>query len=228
MATWSEKFAAIQVLPNINSVNTKYLFVALLLVLASCSKGETAETTEPPVDNPEQPTTPEEPDSASGRGTLIVYFSWSGHTRTVANFIHELMGNRMVEIEVQEPYSDVYSEVTARARREIDNDIRPALVTRVENMADYDTLIVGAPIWSSRLAPPVKRFLASYDLSGKKILPFCTHGVSGTAQSVNNMREVCPNSEFLQPLAVYGSQAESSRSTVEQWLRTEGVLSNNR
>ena len=205
----------------------KYLFAALLFVLASCSKGETAETIVPPVNNPEQPTTPEEPDSASVK-TLIVYFSWSGHTRTVANIIHELTGSRIVEIEVQEPYSDVYNEVTARARHELDNDIRPALVTRVENMADYDTLIVGTPIWSSRLAPPVKSFLASYDLSGKKILPFCTHGGSGTAQSVNNMREVCPNSEFLQPLAVYGSQAESSRTAVEQWLREEGVLSNNR
>ena len=205
----------------------KYLFAALLFVLASCSKGETAETIEPPVDNPEQPTTPAEPDSASGK-TLIVYFSWSGHTRTVANIIHELTGSDIVEIEVQEPYSSVYNEVTARARHELDNDIRPALVTRVENMVDYDTLIVGTPIWSSRLAPPVKSFLASYDLSGKKILPFCTHGGSGTAQSVNNMREVCPNSEFLQPLAVSGSQAASSRNAVNQWLRMEGVLSNDR
>ena len=205
----------------------KYLFAALLFVLASCSKSETAAATEPPVDNPEQPTTPEEPDTASGRGTLIVYFSWSGHTRRVANFIHELTGSDIVEIEVQEPYSSVYNEVTARARYELDNDIRPALVTRVENMADYDTLIVGTPIWSSRLAPPVKSFLASYDLSGKKILPFCTHGGSGTAQSVNNMREVCPNSEFLQPLAVSGSQAASSRSAVEQWLKNVGILSDN-
>lgn len=117
--------------------------------------------------------------------------------------------------------------MTARARYELDNDIRPSLVTRVENMADYDTLIVGTPIWSSRLAPPVKSFLASYDLSGKKILPFCTHGGSGTAQSVNNMREVCPNSELLQPLAVSGSQAASSRSAVEQWLKNVGILSGN-
>lgn len=196
----------------------KYLFAALLLVLASCGKGETAIATEPPVDNPEQPTTPEEPDSASGK-TLIVYFSWSGHTRTVANIIHGITGDEIVEIEVQKPYSSVYNEVTARARQELDNDIRPALVTHVENMAYYDTLIVGTPIWSSRLAPPVKSFLASYDLSGKVIMPFCTHGGSGKAQSMNNMREVCPNSEFLQPLAVSEGQAGNSRSAVERWLR---------
>ncbi|MGN1263787.1 MAG: flavodoxin [Prevotella sp.] len=181
-------------------------------------------------ETPEAPGTPDsdgsetpEPNPAAGK-SLIVYFSWSGHTRTVANIIHELTGCDMVEIEVEEPYSDVYNEVTARARQELDNDIRPALRTRVENMDEYDTLIVGTPIWSSRLAPPVKSFLAGYDLSGKKIAPFCTHGGSGTAQSVNNIREVCPDSELLQPLSVYGSRAADSRGDVEQWLRTVGII----
>lgn len=190
----------------------KYLFAVMLLGLSSCCKCETTKAIEPLVDNPEQP------DTSLGK-TLIVYFSWSGHTRTVANIIHELTGSDIVEIKVEEPYSSVYDEVTARARHELDNDIRPALVTRVENIAAYDTLIVGTPIWSGRLAPPVKSFLVSYDLSGKKIMPFCTHGGSGTAQSANNIREVCPDSEILQPLAVSGSQATSSRSAVERWLR---------
>ena len=130
----------------------------------------------------------------------------------------------MVEIEVEEPYSDVYNEVTARARHELDNDTRPALRTRIENMDKYDTLIVGTPIWGSHLAPSVKSFLAQYDLSDKIIAPFCTHGGSGTAQSVSDIREVCPDSEILQPLAVYGSRAENSRNDVIQWLQTIGII----
>lgn len=208
----------------------KYLFAALLIVLISCGGDDPVvenQTPTPEAPNTENPTNPEDSipedtDSITGK-TLIVYFSWSGHTRTVANFIQELTGSDMVEIEVVEPYSSVYNEVTARARQELDNDIRPALRTHVENMDEYDTLIVGTPIWSSRLAPPVKSFLASYDLSGKKILPFCTHGGSGTAQSVNNMREVCPDSEFLQPFAVLGTQAANSRDGVERWLRAAGI-----
>ncbi len=58
----------------------------------------------------------------------------------------------------------------------------------------------------------------------RKSLPFCTHGGSGTAQSVSNIKTVCPDSEILQPLAVYGSQAEDSRQAVEQWLRAAGFL----
>lgn len=190
----------------------KYLFAMLLLITVSCSKGAAIEDTPEPLPTPE-----------SGK-TLIVYFSWSGNTRTVANIIYDLTDCDMVEIEVEEPYSDVYNEVTARARRELDNDIRPALRTRIENMDKYDTLIVGTPIWSSRLAPPVKSFLTGYDLSDKKIAPFCTHGGSGTAQSVNNIREVCPDSEILQSLAVSGSRAEDSRNDVIRWLQAIGII----
>ena len=203
----------------------KHLLAALLLVAVSCGGSGPVEDIEVPGTDPENPTTPENPYSPNGK-TLIVYFSWSGHTRTVANIIHELTGSDIVEIEVEEPYSSVYNEVTARARQELDNDIRPALVTRVENMDKYDTLIVGTPIWSSRLAPPVKSFLTMYDLAGKKIVPFCTHGGSGTAQSVDNIRSVCPDSEILQPLAISGSRVANSRGEVERWLRTVGAISN--
>lgn len=188
------------------------LFAILLLITVSCSNGAGIE------DPPEPLPTPE------SEKTLIVYFSWSGNTRTVANMIHDLTDCDIVEIEVEEPYSDVYNEVTARARHELDNDIRPALRTRIENTDKYDTLIVGTPIWGSHLASPVKSFLAQYDLSDKIIAPFCTHGGSRTAQSVSDIREVCPDSDILQPLAVYGNRAGNSRNDVIQWLQTIGII----
>ena len=64
------------------------------------------------------------------------------------------------------------------------------------------TLIIGSPIWGGLLSSPVKSFLSGYDLSGKKILPFCTHGGSGTAQSVDNIRKLCPHAEILLFMAV--------------------------
>ena len=107
-----------------------------------------------------------------------------------------------VEIEPEEPYSDEYNEVVDRFKNERDNHILPALRTKVENMDDYDTLIIGSPIWGGLLSSPVKSFLSGYDLSGKKILPFCTHGGSGTAQSVDNIRKLCPHAEILLFMAV--------------------------
>jgi flavodoxin len=194
----------------------RFIFLLAMLLFAAVSCGN---------DNPaEEITPPDEPVVENTGKTLIVYFSWSGNTRTVAGIIHDLTGSDIVEIEVLEPYSSVYNEVTARARQELDNDVRPELKTRVENMNEYDTLIVGTPIWSSRLAPAVKSFLAGYDLSRKNIAPFCTHGGSGTAQSVNNIRSVCPNSTILQSLAISGSRAESSHNDVERWLRTINTI----
>ena len=108
----------------------------------------------------------------------------------------------MVEIEPEEPYSDEYNEVVDRFKNERDNHILPALRTKVEKMDDYDTLIIGSPIWGGLLSSPVKSFLSGYDLSGKKILPFCTHGGSGTAQSVDNIRKLCPHAEILLFMAV--------------------------
>ena len=70
----------------------------------------------------------------------------------------------------------------------------------------------------------MKSFLAGYDLSGKYIAPFCTHGGSGTAQSVSDIRSVCPNSTLLGSLAVYGNRAENSREEVEKWLKQIGII----
>lgn len=158
---------------------------------------------------------------------MIVYFSWSGNTRTVANHIHDLIGGDIVEVETVISYPDSYEEVIQIAPGELESDYRPELKTKVENMDEYDMLIVGTPIWGGHLTPAMKSFLASYDLSGKAISPFCTHGGSGTAQSVNDIRSVCPNSTILSSLAVYGSRAESFRADVERWLEQIGIIKNN-
>lgn len=191
------------------------LMVMLLLATTSCSS--------------EEPAAIEPGGTISGDAgkTLIVYFSWGGNTRTVANHIHDLVGGDIVEVETVVPYPDTYEEVTQIAPGELESDYRPELKTKVENMDEYDTLIVGTPIWGGHLTLAMKSFLAGYDLSGKSIAPFCTHGGSGTAQSVSDIRSVCPNSTILGSLAVYGSQAENSRGDVEKWLEQIGILKNN-
>ena len=173
--------------------------IMLLFAVTSCSSDE--------------PTTTEPGSNLSGDAgkTLIVYFSWGGNTKTVANHIHDLIGGDIVEVETVIPYPDTYEEVK----------------TKVDNMDEYDTLIVGTPIWGGHLTPAMKSFLASYNLSGKAIAPFCTHGGSGTAQSVNDIHSVCPNSTILGSLAVYGSRAESSRTDVEKWLKQIEIIKSN-
>lgn len=189
--------------------------IMLLFAVTSCSSDE--------------PTTTEPGSNLSGDAgkTLIVYFSWGGNTKMVANHIHDLIGGDIVEVETVIPYPDTYEEVTQIAPGELASDYRPELKTKVDNMDEYDTLIVGTPIWGGHLTPAMKSFLASYNLSGKAIAPFCTHGGSGTAQSVNDIHSVCPNSTILGSLAVYGSRAESSRTDVEKWLKQIEIIKSN-
>ena len=189
--------------------------IMLLFAVTSCSSDEPT-TTEPGINL-----------SGDAGKTLIVYFSWGGNTKTVANHIHDLIGGDIVEVETVIPYPDTYEEVTQIAPGELASDYRPELKTKVDNMDEYDTLIVGTPIWGGHLTPAMKSFLASYNLSGKAIAPFCTHGGSGTAQSVNDIHSVCPNSTILGSLAVYGSRAESSRTDVEKWLKQIEIIKSN-
>lgn len=196
------------------------IFIWLVLSLFSMTACG-SESTDPI--EPEVPETTEPENETSGK-TLIVFFSWGGNTRAVANHIHDIIGGDMVEVETVVPYPDTYEEVIRVAPDELANDFRPELKTKVNNMDEYDTLIVGTPIWGSHLAPAMKSFLASYDLSGKTIAPFCTHGGSGTAQSVNDIRSVCPeNITILESLAIYGNRAGSSRNDVEKWLDRIGI-----
>lgn len=182
-----------------------------------------SEDTEPK--EPDLPDNENVTDNDTSGKTLIVFFSWGGNTRAVAGQIHDLIGGDMVEVETVVPYPDTYEEVTKIAPVELANDFRPELKTKVDNMEEYDILIVGTPIWGSHLAPAMKSFLASYDLSGKTIAPFCTHGGSGTAQSVNDIRSVCPdNVTVLESLAIYGTRVASSRNDVERWLNRIGII----
>lgn len=188
------------------------VFMTLLSFTTACSS-----------DNDEPEIQTDETVAGEVGRTLIVYFSWGGNTQTVANEVHNLIGGDIVEVETVEPYPDSYEELRPIAYEELDNGGRE-LKTVVENMDEYDTLIVGSPIWGGRLTPPMKRFLESYDLSGKTIAPFTTHQGSGLGQSVADIRSVCPNSTIVTGLAINATQAGSSRDVVDSWLRQIGIL----
>lgn len=107
--------------------------ITLLFATTSCSSGEPA-ITEPGGSL-----------SSDAGKTLIAYFSWGGNTRTVAKHIHDFIGGDIVEVETVVPYPDTYEEVTQIAPGELESDYRPKLKTKVENMDEYGTLIVGTP-----------------------------------------------------------------------------------
>ena len=157
--------------------------------------------------------------SDSKSKVLVVYFSRSGRTRQVAHWIQEAAGADLLELKTVTPYPAGYSEVVKQARKEIDANFRPELSTKIENLAQYDIIFVGTPNWWSTMAPPVATFLTSYDFTGKKIVPFVTHGGGGKARCASDMKPLCPQAVFLKPLAIRDGRVPESKNDVVTWTK---------
>ena len=119
--------------------------------------------------------------------TLVAVFSASGVTKRVGEEIARIAGADFHEITPKEHYtSDDLNWMNKRSRSSIemnDPSARPEINGKVADMASYDTVIVGFPIWWGVAPRIIDTFLESYDFSGKKIIPFCTSGGSGVGRS---------------------------------------------
>ncbi len=159
----------------------------------------------------------------SGSGNvLVIYFSHTGNTENVANFIHEAVGGDIVKLETEEPYTDNYNDLLDIAQNEQNENARPLLSTQIDNIEDYDTIFLGYPIWWGDMPMALYTFLDEYDLSGKTIAPFTTSGGSGLSGTPSNIEDEEPNATVTEGLAVRDSNSENSQSAVNEWLSEIG------
>jgi flavodoxin len=150
---------------------------------------------------------------------LVAYFSHSGNTREIANQIHKKVGGDIFEIQAVKPYPNDYDAVVKQARQELDSGYKPALKTKIENSKSYDLDFIGYPIWWGTFPAPVKTFLSEYDLSGKTIVPFCTHAGSGLGRSGSDISKLSLKSTLLEGLAIWGKDVKTAQDKVSEWLR---------
>lgn len=225
----------------------KIIFVLLLVVMLSCGNNDTQKK-DYIVDSLE---TSQKIDALNISNTqnkiLIAYFTWSdntvvenpnsidvdaetsasvlspGNAELIANWIAEETGGDLFSIKTQNKYSSDYDECLNQARKERDNNERPALVGRVNNIDDYDVIFLGFPNWWYTCPMAVFTFVESYDLSGKTIIPFCTHGTGGLLRTIRDLKNLLPeNCEVLEPIGVYRPEVKNSKSKVLDWLRKLG------
>lgn len=154
---------------------------------------------------------------------LVAFFSHSGNTQNIANLIHKELGGTLHEIQPETSYPTTYNAVVNQAKKEIREGHKPALQSTPDSLESYDTIFVGSPNWWSTIAPPVTTFLSQYDLSGKTIVPFCTHGGSGLGRVEQDIAKLCPQSTVLSSLEIYGSGSGSAQANVSAWLRKIGL-----
>lgn len=124
---------------------------------------------------------------------LVAYFSYSGNTRTVAEALREETGGELLEIQPETPYPEDYDECGDVALEERDSNARPAIANLPESIEEYDTILVGYPIWWHTAPMIIGTFLESYDLTGKDVYPFTQSASMDTEQFDNSIAFVREN-----------------------------------
>ncbi|MCK8664054.1 flavodoxin [Pseudomonas azerbaijanoccidens] len=154
----------------------------------------------------------------SGSRTLVAYYSRSGNTRVVAGLIQRSLHADLFEIRPAKPYPEDYLQTVEQARQERDSGFEPLLESKVRAMADYDTVLLGFPIWGETAPPIVRAFLTAHDLAGKTIIPFNTHGGYGLGNSHSVLEKHAPKSKVLEGFVMEGEQERKTMERVNQWL----------
>ena len=190
----------------------------MILALAACGKTDSSETisenensvsgstkvqtdSSNSADDAEADHTAQAEQTGGGSNMLVAYFSLAGeqygvgvveegNTSIIAHMIAEKTGADLFEIEAVTPYPISHSELLDVSRQEMANNARPEIAGTVDNMDDYDTIFIGYPNWWGDMPMIVYNFLESYDLSGKTIVPFCTHGGSGLSNTESTIADI--------------------------------------
>lgn len=161
----------------------------------------------------------------TGSNILVACFSATGNTWPLAQYAAEYLNADLFRIEAEIPYTEAdlnYHNDNCRANQEMqDASSRPALAATVENMDQYDTVILAFPIWWGQAPRIIETFIEAHDLSGKTVLPFCTSGSSGFGNTGSILAALTDDTvNWLE-----GSRLSTSTTAEEmtEWLAGKGV-----
>ncbi|MFC9941405.1 flavodoxin [Streptomyces pratensis] len=196
--------------------------------LTSCSPANVQQGSE------RRQTSPSPAPNSTARGrVLLAYFSRSGenyhyggrttlkvgNTEVMARKIREIVGCDLYRIEPSDPYPDSYDATVKRNVREQDTDARPAIRGALPDLDGYDTVLLGSPIWNVRAPMIMTTFTEQLDFSGKTVVPFTTHAMSGLGTTASDYAASCRGGAFADGLAVQGEEVDQADSAIKTWLQ---------
>ena len=218
------------------------LAMIMTLALAACGNdsGSTGSASTEPEARSEIQTDTAQPDaevdsnsstdtaSAGNGNILVVYFSWSGHLDSMAHWVADETGGDLYRVTAADPYPENYDDTADRAKQEKDDGIRPEIVVDItqEQMAGYDTVFFGFPVWWYDLPMSMWTFLESYDLSGKTIIPFFSHeGSSNGASALPTIETLATGATVRSSdaLSIRGGNVDGAENEVREWVRGLGL-----
>lgn len=147
-----------------------------------------------------------------------------GTTEYIARLIQDTVGGDLHAIETAEPYSTDFDTVVDQNHEEMRAGTLPALTTTDLEVSGYDTVFIGYPVWATNVPQAILSFLSQYDLSGKTIIPFCTHDGYGAGGSYEDIAAAIDGeAAVLDGLAVEAPDVPGAAAAVSEWLRTIGT-----
>lgn len=155
---------------------------------------------------------------------LVLYYSQTSNTKAVAQEIATKLGADIEEIVPVELYDGDFQATIERGKKELDEGAYPEIQPLKADVAKYDVVFIGYPIWFGTYTPPIATFLNSFDLSGKKIVPFCTFGSGGLESSVKDLAEAEPNAEILPGYGVRAARLEAMPKEIDNFLKSNGFM----
>lgn len=185
------------------------VLATVTLAAVSCGPKKTEQTTETKEEAPK---------------VLVVFYSQTSNTKQVADVLATQLGADLAEIVPVEPYDGDFYATIERGKKELDEGAFPEIQPLSCNVADYDVIFLGYPIWFGTYAPPVFTFLNQVDLSGKKIVPFCTFGSGGLDSSEKDLAKAEPEAEILPGYGVRAARLDAMPKEVEQFLKANGFI----
>lgn len=154
--------------------------------------------------------------------TLVAYVTRSGNTRVIAGTLQRALAADLFEIRPAQPYPADYEEHVERARQERDRGDEPALAERGPDIAGYDTIFLGFPIWGETTPPTIRSFLKAHDFRGKTIRPFITHGGYGVGNSLSVLASHAPGARIEPHFVMEADQERRTLNEINGWLSEIG------
>lgn len=141
-----------------------------------------------------------------------------GNTEKVAKMIADITGADLFKIEQKIPYAADYNTCIEEAKKDKQAGARPELVATIDSIEQYDEIYLGYPNYWGTMPMAVYTFLESYDFTGKKIHPFCTHEGSGLSSTESDIMRSAKGANVTSGLAINGSRVDSAKEKVQEWV----------
>lgn len=190
-----------------NKIMTAFMATAAAMTVVSCSQPKEQPTAEP-----------------AGTKSLVLYYSQTGTTKAVAEELQRQLGADIASIEAEAAYDGDFGATIARCQEEMKSDSLPALKPLQVDLAKYDTLYLGYPVWFGTYARPMLAWIKQNSLEGKVIVPFCTFGSGGLNTTTEALKADLPKATVLEGYGVRTARIAAMPKELDRFLKESKLV----